>query len=110
MMVRDGRLGQILAGRYRLDAPVGVGASGRVYAAQDLRLDRLVAVKILDDSLAVDPIFVERFHREVRTASQLTHPHVVRVFDWGDDPGPYLVTEPVRGWEPGCSARPVGCV
>ncbi len=96
-MVRDGRLGQVLAGRYRLEAPVGMGASGRVYAAHDLRLDRSVAVKILDDSLAADPIFVERFHREVLTASQLTHPHVVRVFDWGDEPGPYLVTELVGG-------------
>jgi eukaryotic-like serine/threonine-protein kinase len=96
-MLRDGRVGRVLADRYRLEAPIGVGASGRVYAAHDLRLDRPVAVKILDESLAADPVFVDRFHREVRTASQLTHPHVVKVFDWGDDPGPYLVTELVGG-------------
>jgi len=56
---------------------------GEVYRARDTRLDRTVAIKVLPQQLAVDPQFRERFDREARTISQLTHPHVCTLYDVG---------------------------
>jgi eukaryotic-like serine/threonine-protein kinase len=60
-------------GAYEIVAPLGAGGMGEVYKARDTRLDRTVAVKILPDTLAADPQFRERFDREARAISQLTH-------------------------------------
>ena len=56
---------------------------GEVYRARDTRLDRIVAIKILPDALAADPQFRERFEREARAISQLTHAHICTLHDVG---------------------------
>jgi hypothetical protein len=72
-------------GSYEIVSPFGAGGMGEVYKARDLRLDRLVAIKVLPAALAVDPQFRERFDREARTISQLDHPHICALFDVGEE-------------------------
>ncbi len=89
---------RVLVDRYELREPIGAGATGRVYAALDTRLGRLVAVKTLHPSLAHDQAFLSRFHREVSIAGKLNHANIVHVYDWGTDGGvPFLVTELLPG-------------
>jgi eukaryotic-like serine/threonine-protein kinase len=70
-------------GPYEIVSLAGAGGMGEVYKAKDTRLDRTVAIKILPPALAADPQFRERFDREARTISQLTHPHICRLYDVG---------------------------
>ncbi len=92
------QVGRVVGGRYRLLAPVGAGASSQVFAATDTRLSRRVAVKVLHPMLATDRVFLRRFSAEARLAASLDHPHVMRVFDWGEEAeGPYLVLEYLGG-------------
>src|SRR5436190_3226854 len=77
---------------------------GEVYKARDTRLDRAVAIKILSPSIAVSPEARQRFEREARTISQLSHPHICALYDVGEaassesqDPSPYLVMELLEG-------------
>jgi serine/threonine-protein kinase len=96
----DPRLGRVLGGKLRLDSILGEGSMGCVYAAHQLELDAEVAVKVLHDHVAADPKVAKRFHREARTASRLTHPNTLRVFDFGrEDDGKllYLVMELLDG-------------
>ena len=74
-------------GRYELQSLIGVGGMGEVYQAYDTVRDRLVALKVLRQELAVDKAFQERFRRESRVAARLQEPHVVPVHDWGDIDG-----------------------
>ena len=91
-------LGRVLGGRYRLLAPIGTGASAHVFLADDVRLRRRVAVKILHPALAEDEAFLRRFRAEARAVAALNHPHVMAVFDWGEEAdGPYLVSEFLGG-------------
>ena len=90
--------GRVLAGRYRLLGSIGAGAAGRVYVADDVRLRRRVAVKVLHSGLAEDPGFLRRFRSEAQHAASLHHPHIVAVYDWGEDEGmPFLVLELLQG-------------
>src|SRR5262245_35012348 len=89
--------GRVLAGRYRLLTPIGAGASGRVYVADDVRLRRRVAVKVLHAALADDAGFIRRFRAEAQVAASLNHPNVMAVFDWGDDEMPFMVLELLTG-------------
>jgi beta-lactam-binding protein with PASTA domain/serine/threonine protein kinase len=92
------QIGRVLGGRYRLLSAVGSGASAHVYLADDVRLRRRVAVKVLHPGLADDGLFLRRFRAEARAAAALSHPHILAVFDWsGDDDSPYLVTEFLGG-------------
>jgi serine/threonine-protein kinase len=92
------QIGRVLSGRYRLVAPVGSGASALVYLADDTRLRRRVAVKLLHQALADDEAFLRRFRAEAQAAAALNHPHVLAVYDWGDDERePYLITEYLGG-------------
>jgi serine/threonine-protein kinase len=92
------QIGRVLSGRYRLIAPIGTGASAQVYLADDVRLRRRVAVKVLHAALAEDDAFLRRFRAEAQAAAALNHPHILAVYDWGDDDGaPYLVTEYLGG-------------
>ncbi|HLI53570.1 MAG TPA: PASTA domain-containing protein [Acidimicrobiales bacterium] len=91
-------VGRVLGGRYRLTRPVGVGASAHVYAADDVRLRRRVAVKVLHPALAGEEPFLRRFRAEARVVASLRHAHILQVYDWGEDSGsPYLVTELLEG-------------
>lgn len=90
--------GRVLAGRYRLLGSIGAGASGRVYIADDVRLRRRVAVKALHGALADDGGFLRRFRSEAQHAAALHHPHIVAVYDWGEDSGlPFMVLELLQG-------------
>src|SRR6266571_2903050 len=85
-------------GPYEIVAALGAGGMGEVYRARDTRLDREVAIKILPETLAADPRFRERFDREARAISQLTHPHICTLYDVGDQQGTaFLVMEHLEG-------------
>ena len=85
-------------GPYEIVSPLGAGGMGEVYRARDTRLDRTVAVKILPETLAADPQFRDRFDREARAISQLSHPHICPLFDVGEQSGlHFLVMECLDG-------------
>ena len=85
-------------GRYRLERRLGHGGMATVYLGRDSELDRLVAVKVLAESLAGDEALRRRFLREARLAARLSHPNVVGVYDAGEDAGgPFIVMEYVEG-------------
>ncbi len=93
----EGDIGRVFGGRYRIVAPIGIGASARVFLADDVTLRRRVAVKVLHEALAEDDTFLRRFRAEAHSAASLNHPHVLGVYDWGQDEVPYLVTEYLAG-------------
>src|SRR5947208_5930455 len=85
-------------GPYEILSAIGAGGMGEVYRARDTRLEREVAIKILPATLAADPQFRERFDREARAISQLTHPHICTLYDIGEQQGTaYLVMEYLEG-------------
>ncbi len=89
---------QLLNGRYRVLRPLGTGGMASVYLAEDLRLGRRVAVKILHEQFASDPSFVARFEGEGRMAAALSHPNIVQIYDVGhDNDRRYIVMEYVEG-------------
>ena len=90
-------VGRVLAGRYRLLGAIGSGSSGRVYVADDVRLRRRVAVKVLHAALADDSGFLRRFRSEAQLAASLHHPNVMAVYDWGEDGVPFMVLELLAG-------------
>ncbi|HEY0603664.1 MAG TPA: serine/threonine protein kinase [Herpetosiphonaceae bacterium] len=90
--------GTLINGRYRIARTIGSGGMGSVFAANDERLGRQVALKLLRPDLASDQRARERFLREAQIAAQLVHPNIVRTYDVGDAPeGPYLVQELLDG-------------
>jgi eukaryotic-like serine/threonine-protein kinase len=96
--VTDPLSGRVLDGRYRVGMRIARGGMATVYQATDLRLDRVVALKIMHAGLGDDDDFVGRFVREARAAARLSHPNVVGVFDQGDDDGTlFLAMEYVDG-------------
>ena len=85
-------------GPYEIVAPLGAGGMGEVYRARDTRLDRTVAIKILPSALAADTQFRERFDREARAVSQLTHENICTLHDVGEQEGTaYLVMQLLEG-------------
>lgn len=99
MNASDPYAGETLNNRYRLlAAQIGSGGMAHVYKAEDLALGRIVAVKVLRESLTADPEFLARFQREARAAASLSHPNIVTVHDVGQDRGRYyIVMEYVDG-------------
>jgi beta-lactam-binding protein with PASTA domain len=105
MHVRPGgaaRAGLLIDGRYRLGPVLARGGMSVVYRGTDIRLDRPVAVKIMDPRLTADPTFRTRFEREARAVACIDHPAVVHVYDQGsatvdDEPVAFLVMELVEG-------------
>jgi tetratricopeptide (TPR) repeat protein len=90
--------GTLLKDRYRIERLLGRGGMASVWRANDLVLDRAVAVKVLSDTIASDPEFVARFRREARIAAKLWHPNLVGVYDYAAEAErPYLVLEYVPG-------------
>lgn len=104
MTLQDALVGQVLDGRYRVDARIAAGGMATVYRALDMRLDRVLALKVMHPALAADGVFVERFIREAKSAARLDHPNVVQVFDQGTDRTyVYMAMEYVAG----CTLRDV---
>ncbi|CAO0827940.1 Serine/threonine-protein kinase PknD [Streptomyces microflavus] len=102
--LQDPLVGQLLDGRYRIEARIAVGGMATVYRAVDTRLDRVLALKVMHPALAVDAAFVERFIREAKSVARLAHPNVVAVFDQGAQGAyVYLAMEYVAG----CTLRDV---
>ncbi|WP_031095250.1 MULTISPECIES: Stk1 family PASTA domain-containing Ser/Thr kinase [unclassified Streptomyces] len=102
--LQDPLVGQVLDGRYRVDARIAAGGMATVYRALDTRLDRVLALKVMHPTLAVDGTFVERFIREAKSVARLDHPNVVQVFDQGTDGSyVYLAMEYIAG----CTLRDV---
>ena len=86
--------GTVLDGRYKFLEKVGSGGMAEVYKARDMVLNRIVAVKILRDSLASDADFIERFNKEAQRAAGLSHPNIVSIYDVGETEGlHYIVME-----------------
>ncbi|NLY95545.1 MAG: protein kinase [Myxococcales bacterium] len=94
----DEQLGRVLAGRYRLEAPLGEGGIGRVYSGTHLKLGRRVAIKVLNEAYRDNDSLQRRFEREAMALSALSHPHVVTVIDYGTEGDlAYIVMELVEG-------------
>jgi len=89
--------GIVIDGRYRLIAPLGTGSGGQVYLADDIRLRRQVAVRVLRRAYADNALFLEEFRSEIQKASTLDHLNLVPVHDWGEKELPYVVTEYLSG-------------
>lgn len=91
-------LGQVYGGRYKLETRIAIGGMGEVWQAQDERILRTVAIKILKEEYLGDPGFIERFRSEARAAALVEHEGIANVFDYGEDTGSaYLVMELVPG-------------
>ncbi|WAM14245.1 MULTISPECIES: Stk1 family PASTA domain-containing Ser/Thr kinase [Rhodococcus] len=91
-------IGELLDRRYRVDATIARGGMSTVYRGLDTRLDRPVAIKVMDPQFAADPAFVTRFEFEARSVARLKHPSLVAVYDQGHDrEHAFLVMELVDG-------------
>src|SRR5258708_2047571 len=103
--------GTLLAGRYRVIGLLGRGGMGEVYRASDLTLGQSVALKFLPQGAIEDEHTLARFHNEVRTARQVSHPNVCRVYDIGQIDGQtFLSMEYVDGEDLGSLLRRIGRV
>jgi hypothetical protein len=101
--------GAVLDGRYRIAGLLGRGGMGEVFRADDLRLGQTVALKFLPPDLGRDPDRLAQFHNEVRTARQVSHPNVCRVYDIGEiDHQIYLSMEYVDGEDLASLLRRIG--
>lgn len=94
----DPLVGELLDGRYAIQRKLARGGMATVYLADDRRLTRTVAIKVMHEGLGDDQDFIGKFDREARAAARLSHPSVVSVFDQGLHRGrPYIVMEYVEG-------------
>jgi serine/threonine protein kinase len=91
-------LPELLAGRYRILSPLGDGGMGEVFLAEDTRLERRVAVKLLPVSIEADAVARERLRSEALAAAALDHPFICKVYEIGDAGGRvFIVMEYVEG-------------
>jgi serine/threonine protein kinase len=89
---------ELLDDRYQLQEPIGRGGMATIYCGWDIRMDRIVAIKMLREVYSTDPKFVACFQREARLVSALQHPNIVQVYDYGQTNGNYYtVMELVEG-------------
>jgi hypothetical protein len=101
--------GMMIGGRYRMISLLGRGGMGEVYRADDLSLGQQVALKFLPTELANDPERLDRFRQEVRTARQVSHPNVCRVYDIGEVDGEHFISmEYVEGEDLGHLLKRIG--
>jgi eukaryotic-like serine/threonine-protein kinase len=80
---QDSLLGRVLADRFEILQRIGEGGMGVVYKARQISVDRIVAIKVLNATVAQDPQWVQRFNNEARACSKLQHPNTVRLIDFG---------------------------
>ena len=96
-------------GQYRVVEQVGRGGMATVYKAFQPSLNRFVAVKVLPTFYAEDAQFLERFRQEAQTVSQLRHPNILAVFDFGEQDGlAYMVARSLGRWHPDQLLGPAG--
>jgi serine/threonine protein kinase len=95
----DRLIGQVLAGKYRIEDKIDEGGMGCVYRATHVLMEKVIAVKVLHPALAADDKIVARFTREAKAASRISHPHAINVTDFGESENGivYLVMEYLRG-------------
>jgi eukaryotic-like serine/threonine-protein kinase len=92
-------VGKVLVERYEIIEKIAEGGMARVYRGRDLLLKRTVAVKVLKDQMTGDAAFIRRFEREAQSAAALSHPHIVNIYDVGEEEGIYfMVMEYVEGF------------
>ncbi|MBL8974151.1 MAG: serine/threonine protein kinase [Myxococcales bacterium] len=108
--IKDDLVGELLAGRYRVDSLLGTGGMGTVYLGFHVALERRVAIKVIQPRFGSDPIIAQRFSQEARAASAIGHEHIVQVIDFGQVQGgvPYLVMELLEGEDLEATLRRVG--
>jgi serine/threonine protein kinase len=97
---RDPLIGQMVAGRFKVEELIGQGGMGKVYRARHIALDRVICLKMLKPALLEDPTLVGRFEREAKAASRLNHPNGIQVLDFGRDEadgGLFIAMEYVQG-------------
>ena len=98
--VNDEHIGQVLAGKYKVEALIGEGGMGKVFRARQTVLDKPVVLKVLRSSLLSDERTVARFQREAKAASRLNHPNSISILDFGQDSRSgalYIAMEYVNG-------------
>ena len=95
-------MAKIIAERYELLELIGQGGMADVYLAQDIILNRTIAIKILRTSLAKDPIYVTRFQREASAAAALSHKNIVEIYEVGEDEDKYYI---VMAYVPGMTLK-----
>ncbi len=95
-------LNKVIADRYKLLKLIGQGGMADVYLAQDIILNRVVALKIMRSSLINDPVHVTRFQREARAVASLHHKNIVEIYDVGDESDNYFI---VMEYVPGCTLK-----
>lgn len=95
----DKLLGQTIDEKWRIETKLGQGGMGAVYLAQQLNIERKVAIKVMRKGLDSGKEYIERFLREANVASQVSHPHMVSIFDFGqlEDGGLFIVMEYLDG-------------
>lgn len=79
----DPLVGKVLDGRYEMIARIGEGGMGVVYKARQTSIDRILALKMLNQQMAQDPNWVQRFYNEAKACSRLQHPNTIRMYDFG---------------------------
>ncbi|SDG96407.1 serine/threonine protein kinase [Alteribacillus persepolensis] len=91
-------IGQRISDRYHIEEKIGGGGMAHVYKAQDIILERPVAVKVLQPQYNSDEEFIRRFHREAQAATSLAHPNIVNIYDVGEEENLYyIVMEYIEG-------------
>ena len=82
-MTQDPFVGRVIDGRYEIQARIGEGGMGVVYKARQISIDRVIALKMLNQEMAGDQQWVQRFYNEAKACSRLQHPNTIRMFDFG---------------------------
>ena len=95
-------LNKVIADRYKLVKLIGQGGMADVYLAEDLILNRVVALKLMRSSLINDPIHVTRFNREARAVASIHHKNIVEIYDVGDEKNNYYIA---MEYVPGCTLK-----
>ncbi|MGQ0540110.1 MAG: protein kinase domain-containing protein [Gemmatimonadaceae bacterium] len=92
-------VGSVIADRYHILERIGEGGMGHVFLAEHVRIKRKSAIKIMREAMTSDPVAVSRFHREAENASQISHPNVAAVYDFGETPDGlvYIAMEYIPG-------------